>query len=299
MINKGIKTSFTIKDLENLSGIKAHTIRIWEKRHNLLTPMRTETNIRYYDAPSLQKLLNVKLLNEHGYKLSMISALGEDKIALAVRQIVSEKSAKFHAISNFKLAMMNFDQPLFFNTYNTLLAEKSFREVFYEVFIPLMGEIGFLWQTDTITPAHEHFISYLLRQKILTNTERIQMLEHTRHDTIFVLFLPENELHDVGLLYVNYEITLNGYKSIYLGESVPMESLKDLKKLFRNIVFVSYLTVEPQLEALAQYLARFQKEVMDQDTQFWILGKRSRDITGGLPANIRVFSTITQLVNEL
>lgn len=299
MINSGIKTSFTIKDLENLSGIKAHTIRIWEKRHNLLTPMRTETNIRYYDAPSLQKLLNVKLLNEHGYKLSTISALGEERIALAVRQIVSEKSAKFHAISNFKLAMMNFDQPLFFNTYNTLLAEKSFREVFYEVFIPLMEEIGFLWQTGTITPAHEHFISYLLRHKILTNTERLQMLEHTRHDKIFVLFLPEGELHDVGLLYVNYEITLNGYKSIYLGESVPLDSLKDLKKLFNDIVFVSYLTVEPQADDLHHYLARFEKEVMDKTAQFWILGKRSRDITQGLPLNMRVFPNITQLVNEL
>lgn len=299
MINNGIKTSFTIKDLENLSGIKAHTIRMWEKRHKVLTPMRTETNIRYYNASSLQKLLNVKLLNEHGYKLSMISALDEEKIAMMVRQIVSEKSAKFHAISNFKLAMMNFDQPLFFNTYNALLAEKSFRDVFYEVFIPLMEEIGFLWQTGTITPAHEHFISYLLRQKILTNTERIQMLEHTRHDKIFVLFLPKDELHDVGLMYVNYEITLNGYKSIYLGESVPLESLHGLKKLFKDIVYVSYLTVEPQADDLAKYLTRFQKEVMDKTSRFWILGKRTRNISGELPPNMRVYSQISELINEL
>lgn len=298
-MNNAIKNSFTIKDLENLSGIKAHTIRIWEKRHQVLSPMRTDTNIRYYDASSLQKLLNVKLLNEHGYKLSMISGLEDEKIALLVRQIVSEKSAKFHAISNFKLAMMNFDQPLFFNTYNALLAEKSFREVFYEVFIPLMEEIGFLWQTGTITPAHEHFISYLLRQKILTNTERIQMLDHTRHDKIFVLFLPKNELHDVGLMYVNYEITLNGYKSIYLGESVPLESLHGLKKLFKDIVYLSYLTVEPQSDELDKYLTRFQKEVMDKTSQFWMLGKRARNIPGNLPANMRVFSQISELINEL
>jgi len=298
-MNSSIKNSFTIKDLENLSGIKAHTIRIWEKRHQILQPMRTETNIRYYDVASLQKLLNVQLLNEHGYKLSTIGGLDDNKIAAMVRQIVSEKSAKFHAISNFKLAMMNFDQPLFFNTYNALLAEKSFRDVFYEVFIPLMQEIGFLWQTGTISPAHEHFISYLLRQKILTNTERMQMLDHTRHEKVFILFLPKDELHDVGLLYVNYEITLHGYKCIYLGESVPMESLYDLKKLFKDIVYVSYLTVEPQVSELDVYLKRFSKAVMDETSQFWLLGKRAQNISEPLPDNIRVFSQISELVNEL
>ncbi len=298
-MNSAIKTTFTIKDLENLSGIKAHTIRIWEKRHKILSPARTGTNIRVYDSYSLQKLLNVKLLNEHGYKLSTISAMGEDRLATMVRQIVSEKSAKFHAISNFKLAMMNFDQPLFFNTYNTLLAEKSFREVFYEVFIPLMEEIGLLWQTGTISPAHEHFISYLLRQKILTNTERIQILEPTNHDKMFVLFLPKDELHDVGLMYVNYEITLNGYRSIYLGESVPQESLLDLKKLFKQIVFVSYLTIEPQPDDLPDYLNRFSKHVMDETSQFWLLGKRAQQISKDLPPNMRVFAHISELINEL
>jgi len=298
-MNTAIKNSFTIKDLENLSGIKAHTIRIWEKRHQILSPMRTDTNIRYYDATSLQKLLNVKLLNEHGYKLTLISGLSDERIAAFVRQIVSEKSAKFHAISNFKMAMMNFDQPLFFNTYNALLAEKSFREVFYEVFIPLMQEIGLLWQTGTITPAHEHFISYLLRQKILTNIERIQVLDYTQHDKVFVLFLPKNELHDVGLMYVNYEITLNGFKSIYLGESVPLESLHDLKNLFKNIIYVSYLTVEPQADDLQKYLSRFSSEVMDETAQFWILGRRVQDMPEILPPNIRVFSQISDLINEL
>jgi methanogenic corrinoid protein MtbC1 len=92
-----------------------------------------------------------------------------------------------------------------------------------------MVEIGMLWQTDTITPAHEHFISYLIRQKILTSIEKVQVLGHKREDKVFVLFLPYNELHDIGLMYLHYEIMLNGYKSIYLGESVPMESLRDVK----------------------------------------------------------------------
>lgn len=294
-----IKTSFAIRDLENLSGIKAHTIRIWEKRYQILTPMRTETNIRYYDSANLQKLLNVKLLNEHGYKLSRISMLSDEKLASLVRQIVSEKSAKYHAISNFKLAMMNFDQPLFFGTYNALLAEKSFREVFYEVFIPLMEEIGLLWQTGTVNPAHEHFISYLLRQKILTNIERIQNIEPIQSDKTFVLFLPKDELHDVGLMYIHYEITLNGYRSIYLGESVPMESLSDMKTLFNNVIYVSYFTVEPQSDAVGQYLKRFSKEIITDGSELWILGRRTLNIGEELPANVRAFSQISELVDEL
>jgi DNA-binding transcriptional MerR regulator len=298
-MNNFIKTSFTIKDLENLSGIKTHTIRMWERRHQILVPMRTHSNIRYYDSSSLQRLLNVKLLNEHGYKLSTITKLDENSIAALIRQIVSEKSAKFHAISNFKLAMMNFDQPLFFSTYNSLLAEKSFREVFNEVFMPLMEELGFLWQTNTITPAHEHFVSYLLRQKILTNTERLQILEPTRNDKVFVLFLPKNEIHDVGLLYANYEITLHGYRSIYLGESVPIESLRDFRSRFEKVVYVSYLTVAPHEDELNDYLSQFADEIMDGTSEFWLLGRRAKSISGPIPKRIQVFSDLPSLINEL
>jgi DNA-binding transcriptional MerR regulator len=149
MINniENVKNVFSIKDLENLSGIKAHTIRIWEKRYKILEPMRTDTNIRLYDLVSLQKLLNITLLHDYGYKISKIASYPEEKIPMLVREIISEKSAKNHAISAFKMAMMNFDQELFFNTYNVLLSEKSFKEVFYQVFIPLMNELGLLWQS--------------------------------------------------------------------------------------------------------------------------------------------------------
>ena len=111
--------------------------------------------------------------------------------------------------------MVNFDQALFLNTYSSLLSERSFREIFNEVFIPLLNELGLLWQTDTITPAHEHFITHLIKQKIYINTEKLQILEPTKKDKVFALFLPENEIHEIGLLYINYEITLRGYKSIY------------------------------------------------------------------------------------
>lgn len=295
-----IKTTFSIKDLENLSGIKAHTIRIWEKRYNVLEPMRTDTNIRLYDLNSLQKLLNITLLHDYGYKISKISKLDPEKINLLIREIISEKSAKNHAISSFKLAMMNFDQALFFSTYNDLLSEKTFREVFYEVFIPLITEIGFLWQAETITPAHEHFISYLIKQKILINTEKVQILEPTKSNRVFVLYLPENEIHELGLMYLNYEILLNGYKTIYLGESVPIENLLDVKKYFDTITFVCYATVEPTKSEVNLYINELSSKVIDATTSLWLIGRATENInTKSLNSKIQVFQSIDSLVQSL
>ncbi len=295
-----VKNVFSIKDLENLSGIKAHTIRIWEKRYNVLEPTRTDTNIRLYDLASLQKLLNITLLHNHGYKISKISKYPPEKIPQLVREIISEKSAKSHAISAFKMAMMNFDQTKFFSTYNTLLAEKSFREVFYEVFIPLMTELGLLWQSDTITPAHEHFISYLIKQKLLINTEKVQVLEPTKLDKVFVLYLPMNEIHELGLMYLNYEILLHGYKTIYLGESVPTDSLNDLNKYFDSIVFVSYMTVQPDKEHVNDYIKEIQQTVLKDDSEIWLIGRMVDEIKPSTLNNVtRVFGSIADLVEEL
>ncbi len=299
MINN-VKSVFSIKDLENLSGIKAHTIRIWEKRYNILEPMRSTTNIRNYDLPNLQKLLNIVLLHNYGYKISRIAEHSTEKIELLVREIISEKSSKSHAINAFKMAMINFDQALFFNTYNNLLSEKSFREIFYDVVIPLMNEIGLLWQSGTITPAQEHFISYLIKQKLLINTEKIQILEPTRTDKVFVLYLPENEIHELGLMYLNYEILLNGYKSIYLGESVPIDSLKDMKKYFDNIIYISYLTVEPTRDNIDDYLKEIASEIMDVNSRVWLLGRMTQFIdVNQLPKAVSVFNSISDLVSEL
>ena len=302
MINNtgDVKSVFSIKDLENLSGIKAHTIRIWEKRYNVLEPMRTETNVRLYDLASLQKLLNITLLHDYGYKISKIASYPEEEIPVLVREIISEKSAKNHAISAFKMAMMNFDQELFFTTYAQLLSEKSFKEVFYQVFIPLMTEMGLLWQSDTISPAHEHFISYLIKQKLLINTEKLQVLRPTKTDKVFVLSLPMNEVHELGLMYLNYETLLHGYKTIYLGESVPIESLTDLKKHFESIVFVSYLTVQPDKDSVNDYVNKMIAELFDENTELWYVGRMVEFIKqDSFSDKIKIFNTIDDLVNQM
>ena len=295
-----IKSMFSIKDLENLSGIKAHTIRIWEKRYDILQPTRTDTNIRLYDLASLQKLLNITLLHDYGYKISKIATYPQEKIPSLVREIISSKTAKSHAISEFKMAMMNFDQELFFNTYNWLIAEKSFKEVFHQVFIPLMNELGLLWQSDTITPAHEHFISYLIKQKLLINTEKLQILKQTKLDKVFVLSLPMNEIHELGLMYLNYEILLHGYKTIYLGESMPIENLKDLKKHFHSIVFVSYMTVQPERDILDGYIQKMSEELLDDTTELWYIGRMVEFIKKEeLPERITIFNSISELVDKI
>jgi len=296
-----VKSNFSIKDLENLSGIKAHTIRIWEKRYNLFQPNRTDTNIRCYDLENLQKLLNVTFLYNNGYKISKISQLGEDNIPSVVKNLVAEQSDNGHVLNSFKMSMMNFDQALFFKTYNALLKEKSFREIFYEDFIPFLNEVGLLWQTDTITPSHEHFICALIKQKILVNTEKLQFSTPTNASKTFVLYLPDNEIHELGLMFLNYEILSKGYQAIFLGQSIPIFSLKDLVPLYDNIVFVSYFTVQPDKENIMAYLNNFHDMLLkDTASELWISGKMLQEINkSNLPKTIVAFSQIDQLVQNL
>lgn len=296
-----VKSNFSIKDLENLSGIKAHTIRIWEKRYNLFQPNRTDTNIRCYDLENLQKLLNVTFLYNNGYKISKISQLGEDNIPKVVKNMVAEQRDNGHVLNSFKMSMMNFDQALFFKTYNALLKEKSFREIFYEDFIPFLNEVGLLWQTDTITPSHEHFICALIKQKILVNTEKLQLCTPTNASKTFVLYLPDNEIHELGLMFLNYEILSKGYQSIFLGQSIPIFSLKDLVPLYDNIVFVSYFTVQPEKENIMAYLNEFHEMLLkDTASELWISGKMLQEINkSNLPKTIVAFSQIDQLVQNL
>ncbi|WP_373519811.1 MerR family transcriptional regulator [Pricia sp.] len=295
------KKSFSIRDLENLSGIKAHTIRIWEKRYNLLSPERTRTNIRSYSVTSLQKLLNVTLLYNGGYKISKIAKIPEKNIPLLVREIIADSKSKNHSISAFKLAMINFDQSLFTKTYNGLLTDRSFGEIFRDIFIPLLKELGMLWQTDTISAAHEHFISCLIKQKIVINTEKLQHIEPVNKDKIFVPFLPENEIHDIGLLYLNYEIVLRGYKSIYLGQTVPMENLVDTMKYFDNLHFVSYLTVVPTKDKINGYIKDFATMTKGYtNPNLWLLGRQTQHIVEKtLPDFVKIFTSMDQVIERL
>ena len=295
-----VKNSFSIKNLEHLSGIKAHTIRIWEKRYNLFEPERTDTNIRLYNLENLQKLLNVTLLYNNGYKISKIASFSSQEITENVHKLTINKNADDWSIGLFKLAMINFDQRLFTKTFNDLLEQFSFSEVFKNVFVPLMNELGVLWQTNSISPSHEHFITSLVKQKIHAMCEDLQQKSTRRTDRRFVLFLPDNEIHELGLLYLQYEVLNNGFQCVFLGQSVPIESLNNLVDIGEPITFITYFTIEPTQDKIKAYLNTFNSEIIENiDSGLWILGYQVQFMSDEMPDKIRKFKSIDDVIYAL
>ena len=295
-----VKSNFSIKNLEHLSGIKAHTIRIWEKRYNLFEPERTDTNIRLYNLENLQKLLNVTLLYNNGYKISKIALLSSQEIDENVHMLTINKNADDWSIGLFKLAMINFDQWLFTKTFNDLLEQFSFSEVFKNVFVPLMNELGVLWQTNSISPSHEHFITSLVKQKIHAMCEDLQQKSTRRTDRRFVLFLPDNEIHELGLLYLQYEVLNNGFQCVFLGQSVPIESLSNLVDIGEPITFISYFTIEPSQDKIKAYLNTFNSLIIENiDSELWILGYQVQFMSDEMPDKMRKFRSIDDVIYAL
>lgn len=294
-----IKQNFSIKDLEHLSGVKAHTIRIWEKRYNILTPDRTDTNIRTYDLGNLQKILNVTFLNEHGYKISRIAKLSGTEISTMVKEVAASSSQQDRAINSFKLSMINFDQNLFHQTYKSLLSKRTFRNIFHEVFIPLLDEIGLLWQTDTINPVHEHFLVGLIKQKLYLNIAQLENKNEFKDDSLYVLFLPENEIHDLGILYLNYELNFNQRKTIYLGPSMPLKDMKYLLEIHPNPKFISYLTVGQR--DVSDFIDEFERELcQDSKKELYLFGARIQSLDPSKqPAHIKIYKSITEFATNL
>ena len=294
-----VKSTFSIKNLENLSGIKAHTLRIWEKRYNLLEPERTDTNIRRYSLDSLRKLLNVTLLYNHGFKISKIASLDDSEIPKLVRSIALKANSEQVSINAFKLAMINFDYELFDTNYEEILQHHNFEYLFMNIFMPLMKELGILWQTGAISPSHEHFITNLVKQKIHLQTEYLQKnkFDHNNHP-IFVLFLPENEIHELGILYLNYLILSKGYRTIFLGQSLQTSSLQTLYSYETKYYFVSYITVEPSKDEIMPYLQNFYNKILDkQDSKLILFGPQQIAINReALPEKIEMFRSVESFV---
>ncbi len=294
-----IKQDFTIRDLENISGIKAHTIRIWEKRYNLLQPKRTETNIRYYTPKNLTKLLNIVLLNKNNFKISKIAAMSEEMITTKSRELAFSVATNDEAINSFKVSMYQFDKILFNNTYNKLLHKKTFREIFKDIFIPFLDHIGLLWHTETLLPAHEHFISNLIAQKIQINTEKLQY-SITNTNKTYVLFLPENEIHELGLMYLNYELVLRGNHTIYLGQSLPLNNLNYFLESDRKICFVTSLTIRPYDDKIEEYFNEIADVMKNTDNQFIAIGRKVEKIKDmELNDNIQLHKSVPDLLKLL
>lgn len=298
---KRIKSSFSIKNLENISGIKAHTIRIWEKRYNLLYPERTDTNIRRYSLDSLRKLLNITLLYNHGYKISKIANLEEEDIPILVREIALKSNSEQVSINAFKLAMVNFDTVLFDATFDELLANNNFDFVYLHIFIPLMKELGILWQTGAISPSHEHFITNLVKQKIHIQTELIQRSNTpTINYPQYVVFLPDNEIHELTALFLNYYLQSKGHKTIFLGQSIPTQSLKTLLSYSSALHFIAHSTVEPNKDKINAYLDDFASEILEgTNNRLSLFGPQVKHVDRvNLSEGIKVYTKIETFIQE-
>ena len=296
-----IKSTFSIKNLETFSGIKAHTLRIWEKRYNLLEPERTETNIRRYSLDNLRKLLNITLLYNHGFKISKISSLSLEEISDSVGNIALKENSEQIAINALKLAMINFDCELFNKTYDEFLSHSKFEFIFMDVFMPLMKELGILWQTGAISATHEHFITNLIKQKIHVQTERVQLsIKKNTDHPVFVLFLPENEIHELGILYLNYLTLSKGLRTILLGQSIQISSLESLYTYKKSFNFVTYLTVEPNKKEIMPYLNLFNERLLlNTNSKLIIFGPQQTKIDiNNLPNKIELYRSVQSFISN-
>ena len=294
-----IKKNFSIRDLENISGIKAHTIRIWEKRYNLLSPERSKTNIRYYSHQNLQKLLNIVLLNNNNYKISKISKMSDEHINITARDLALNTTINDDAINSLKLSMFKFDKISFNTTYNKLLDKKNFREIFKEVFIPFLEHLGLLWQTETILPVHEHFISNLITQKIQINTDELKYTKISS-DNVFILFLPANEIHELGLLYLNYELVLRGHRTIYLGQNLPLNNLNIFFDIHDKITFVASMTVRPYDDDIVEYFNTMDNIISLSSHSLIAIGKKVMQFSSNnFKSKISLYPSISELLKEI
>lgn len=289
---------FSIKDLETFTGIKAHTIRMWEQRYGILEPQRTSTNIRYYTDNDLKRLLNISLLNALGHKISRIAEMSEDEILDLVKEESKNQTREQHYLNMLKISMLNYDEELFYSVTDSYIAEDGVEAMFVQLLIPFMNQIGILWLTSAICPAQEHFISNLIRQRLFSLADGMKNQEQ-RDEVPLVLYLPQGEIHDISLLMVHYMAKARGYKSIFLGQSVPFDDLLEVVKKFPRVKFVSYSTTTPSTKQAAQYLDRINREFQQYDSEFFLAGRVLEDVVSPNESLIHVFKDGGSLVGGL
>ncbi len=268
-----MKQEFSIKDLENLTGVKAHTIRAWEHRYELLNPNRSATNIRTYSGEDLKRLLNVSLLVERGMKISKIAELTEEELVVQVRGDKAELSTDRDVLAKqrLKVAMLSYDEKLFRDTMDESVKRHGFEGAVLSVCLPFLSQVGVLWLTDAICPAHEHFISNLFRQILFAQIHASELSFDTDAPPV-VLYLPEREIHDISLLFMHQLCKANGMRSIFLGQSVPFDDLEAVASQFPEARFVTYCTTYPAESQAQEYINRIGRAFERQGVKFFLGG---------------------------
>lgn len=216
---------YSIRDLEKLTDIKAHTIRIWEQRYRIVEPKRTKTNIRYYTDNDLKTLLNIALLNRNGYKISKIAKMSEDEIVHKVADISEVNFENATQLDALTISMIEMDEFKFDRIISTNIEQIGFERTMLEIINPFLEKLSLLWLTGSINPAQEHFISCLIRQKIIVSIDKTPVITNPNVDK-FLLYLPEGTADELSLLFLHYVIKSRGYRVIYLGQDIPLQDVK-------------------------------------------------------------------------
>jgi DNA-binding transcriptional MerR regulator len=287
-------STYSIKDFEQLSGIKAHTLRIWEQRYNLLQPKRTDTNIRYYDDDDLKLILNVALLNDNGVKISKIASMSSIELREEVMKLTDRSLTHDDQIHALTICMIEMDEDRFDKILSTNILKLGFEQTMLNVIYPFMSKIGILWQTGAINPAQEHFMSNLVRQKLIVAIDGQVQKQGGKK---FLLFLPEGELHEISILFASYLIKSKGHKVIYLGQSTPNDDLLSVYKLHQPEYLFTAITSSPSSEYVQDYIHALSERFTSAHilvTGYQVLGQ---DLS--FPANVSQLSYIRDIKDLL
>jgi DNA-binding transcriptional MerR regulator len=286
-------SSYTIKDLEQISGIKAHTIRIWEQRYNFLQPQRTETNIRTYSGEELKTILNVSLLNKYGFKISHIDKMSSGQIeekVLTLNQIDAQKERVVNEMIKdmVSLNMVNFERQL-----DLYIGQKGIEKTITEIIFSFLERVGILWVTNHVNPAQEHLASNIIRQKIILGIEKLPKITQY-HDKRVVLFMPEGEYHEIGILYVHFLLKQKGIYVDYLGANVPIVDLAYLAERNKIDYFYCHITMPAKTFKLNKFLEGIGSQV--SGVPVMLSGQLIQSFKGSLPSNIHLKKSLSETI---
>ena len=289
-------STYSINDLEKLSGIKSHTIRIWEQRYHLLEPGRTDTNIRYYTDDDVIKIMNISILNQNGYKISKISQLGDNRIREIMLQLKDEAPSLHTQTESLVLSMLELDEIHFNRVFDQSVSQIGFENTIEHLTFPFLERVGILWLAGTVNPAQEHFITNLIRQKLIVAID--QEREKSPGDRPRILFyLPEGELHEIGLLYYNYLARKADFEVLYLGSSVPFRDIIRVNEIRPvQMIFTSFV-VFPGQGVLVEKIKRLKKTFPDK--ALLVSGWQIKQEQPKLPDNFRKIASSSDFKKAL
>ncbi len=287
---------FSIRDIEKFTGVKAHTLRIWEQRYNILTPKRTDTNIRYYDDADLKQLLGISILLNNGYRISKAACMCRADVDGKVREITEQSVSVPNQIMGLVSAMLELDEQTFNRLLNTQILQFGFEQTIIKVLFPFLRHLGMLWMTGTVHPAHEHFVSNLIKQKLYVAIEG-QVPKYGQDSLKFLLYLPEGESHEIGLLFANYVLRCRGHQTIYLGQNTPEEDIVQVFELYNPDVVFLTVTACSTIDEMPSFIEH--TAALWKNKQIYIAGKMCDGLKEHLPAGMNWVKDLDDLMEQM